>query len=341
MLRFSPSIERQFEADTGEARCRQFIRQNYIGLFIYHFFLVSDYRLVGDVFHLDLIMHFCVTTPMTFAAHLILAHNPPRWLRAGSETLVMAVVALTIIVVTCASRMPDRDILLFTTVLVVLFMIVMQGIEFFYAVAGCLAMFVMSVIAVITFTAFSSERMLMANSIMAGVMIFSLSGSYMLEHRTRTAYLLALRDRLRNRDLEIASLRDALTGIGNRRALDATLLRLLAQRGHEPWRASSILLLDIDQFKTFNDTNGHLAGDRCLKRVAGILASSVREDEGTVFRFGGEEFLVLLDDLPAPEGGLGCGTDPGARRRMPHPAGSGRHRFRDGQRRSRVGMPRA
>ena len=300
-LRFSPPIERQYEADTGEGRCRNMIRQNYIGLLVYHGFLLTDYRVIGDVFLLDLILHFCVMTPAAVATNLLLARCPPRWLRAGAQTLAMIVLALTIVVVTCASRMPDRDVLIFTIILVVLFMIVMQGVEFVYATAGCAAIFILFAFGMNTFEAHSTDRILMADSIMAGVMIFSLFGAYALEQRTRAGYLLTLRDRLRNEALEIASLRDALTGICNRRALDAALLRLLARRASDPSPTSSVLLLDIDHFKAFNDTNGHQAGDRCLQRVAAILTESVRSDEGKVYRFGGEEFLILLDDNPEAE----------------------------------------
>ncbi|WP_336486914.1 GGDEF domain-containing protein [Methylobacterium nigriterrae] len=297
LLRFSPPIERQFEQDTAENRCRHMIRQNYIGIVIYHFFLFSDQRVVGDVFQIDLLLHFAVMTPVMILTNLVLACRPRRWVRAGAEAAAVIVLTATIVVLTCQSRMPDRDIMLWTIVLVVLFMIVVQGIEFVYAVAASLAIFVIFAIGTATFETASADRILMTNSIMAGVMVFSLVGSYTLEHRQRTGYLLTLRDRLRNEVLEIASLRDALTGIGNRRALDAALLRLLARRGAGPVPASTVLLLDIDHFKAFNDGNGHQAGDRCLKRVAEILAGSVRSDEGTVYRFGGEEFLILLDGV--------------------------------------------
>ena len=133
-------------------------------------------------------------------------------------------------------------------------------------------------------------RVAVADAVFAGVVLFSLIGCYNLEFEQRTAYLLGLRERLRNEELERISRRDPLTGLGNRRALDAAVTRH-RERGARP---ISVLLVDIDFFKAFNDANGHLAGDDCLKRVAALIGGNAGLDR--VFRFGGEEFLVLLDE---------------------------------------------
>lgn len=84
---------------------------------------------------------------------------------------------------------------------------------------------------------------------------------------------------------------DPLTGLGNRRALER-LTALLETAGHR--KGVSALMLDIDDFKSYNDLYGHLAGDQCLKRVADIIVSSLRDEGDYPLRIGGEEFLVLL-----------------------------------------------
>lgn len=88
------------------------------------------------------------------------------------------------------------------------------------------------------------------------------------------------------------SLHDALTGIWNRRAFDERFERMWDEAA-ETGDVLALLLLDIDAFKVYNDTYGHLAGDACLERVANAIDKAVGGD-GMTARYGGEEFAVLL-----------------------------------------------
>lgn len=103
-----------------------------------------------------------------------------------------------------------------------------------------------------------------------------------------------------NQQLRIISSLDALTGIPNRRRLDEVLLELwsMAVDKQLPF---SIMMIDIDFFKLYNDTNGHLSGDRCLRAVAEVIDRCRRESFDFVARFGGEEFLFLAVDLNKEE----------------------------------------
>ncbi len=86
---------------------------------------------------------------------------------------------------------------------------------------------------------------------------------------------------------------DALTAVANRRRFNMTLvdeIRRAARTGND----LSLILVDIDYFKTFNDTYGHQQGDACLKAVANAIRGVVRRASDLVARFGGEEFAVLL-----------------------------------------------
>lgn len=93
--------------------------------------------------------------------------------------------------------------------------------------------------------------------------------------------------------LEKLSTVDELTEIGNRRGFEDLFLKewLRACRRAE---SISLLLIDIDYFKKYNDTCGHLEGDSCLRMVAGAIRSSLKRPEDFVARFGGEEFIVVL-----------------------------------------------
>ncbi len=95
--------------------------------------------------------------------------------------------------------------------------------------------------------------------------------------------------------MEHLSITDPLTNLRNRMYFN--------QRFSEEWdrceqlrQPLSVLMIDLDHFKSVNDTYGHMAGDECLKAVAQTLSAAVQDSIGTVARYGGEEFIVLLPD---------------------------------------------
>jgi diguanylate cyclase (GGDEF)-like protein len=90
---------------------------------------------------------------------------------------------------------------------------------------------------------------------------------------------------------------DALTGVANRRQFDDSLARewLRARRSGDP---VSLLMIDVDHFKLYNDLYGHPKGDVCLKHVTQALVSACKRPADLVARYGGEEFMILLPQTP-------------------------------------------
>ncbi len=95
--------------------------------------------------------------------------------------------------------------------------------------------------------------------------------------------------------VEELSLTDAMTGLYNRRHFD-TLLPKELKRSSREQQPLSLLILDIDHFKEYNDTYGHQQGDEALKAVANVINTSLNRCCDTAFRIGGEEFCVLLNN---------------------------------------------
>lgn len=98
-----------------------------------------------------------------------------------------------------------------------------------------------------------------------------------------------------NANLQKLSSLDGLTGISNRRRFDE-VLKAEWQRAIRHCTSISLILLDIDFFKLFNDAYGHQRGDDCLKQVARVLEESIQRETDVVARYGGEEFAVILPE---------------------------------------------
>ncbi len=122
----------------------------------------------------------------------------------------------------------------------------------------------------------------------------------------RAALEQEVRDRIANRtdalerrigSLQLQATRDALTGLGNRRGMDAELPRVI-----EAFKSNSVdtalLMIDVDNFKSLNDTLGHAAGDQLLKEIGQLIRSTLRGKD-QAYRCGGDEFVVLLHSCDA------------------------------------------
>jgi diguanylate cyclase (GGDEF)-like protein len=142
--------------------------------------------------------------------------------------------------------------------------------------------------------AFAADR-LDAVTLIAGQLAVSLDNTLLyasLERKVadRTSELENL-----NRKLEVLSVTDALTGLPNRRRFNEAL--------HDEWQRAmrtgqpiGLAMIDIDQFKLYNDHYGHLGGDDCLRRVATAIGEQLSRGSDLAARYGGEEFVLLLPD---------------------------------------------
>jgi len=118
----------------------------------------------------------------------------------------------------------------------------------------------------------------------------------------KTTYDMSRKLAERSRAFELVSQTDGLTGLFNRRYWEHLLIREFERcsQGDTPAQAC-LLLLDLDHFKSINDTHGHLVGDEVLRRFASLLRSNLRQQDA-IGRYGGEEFVVILRDTAAAEG---------------------------------------
>jgi diguanylate cyclase (GGDEF)-like protein len=292
-LRFSQQLESAFEQEVAKERWRQLAFGGLFGIILYDLFLVTDWLVSPETFATAVWVRLGVVTPVGLLLVASLYLNPTVVVR---EFLVAAggvgLGAVSLLYLMLISPSAQQEAQHQAIILILLFVTMVQRVRFWWATAACLSCFAIHAIGLAMMPSYSFEFQMSANAVFACAVVLTLFASYVLERETRMNYLLSLRGRFQRRDLDMKSQRDPLTGLRNRRSLDEAIETCdQASVGGEEL---AVILLDIDHFKSFNDTAGHQAGDVCLKRVAAIIQSELRDYSDDVFRFGGEEFIVIL-----------------------------------------------
>jgi diguanylate cyclase (GGDEF)-like protein len=300
VLRFGMPLERWYNEDTAQSRLRSVTLAVTVGGLFIMLFLVSDYALMPDVFIRAVILRGLVTS-LVVTAGLFWVHRTKSV--AARESVVVAVGLLTELIsvyLLVKSRSPYCGSYLGSTFLIMLYVNIAGQPRFPYAViatSGCLATVFASLILISGIPAPVGLWLAVVN-ITAGAL--TLVSNFQLERQARQHYLMTMQEQLRsehlatnNFELKNLSEEDPLTGLYNRRALehrfdDAFNLSRFRQT------PISVLMIDVDHFKAYNDHFGHPMGDKCLKTIATILMDKARGGSDLVARYGGEEFIIVM-----------------------------------------------
>ena len=294
-LRFPRAIEAAFEAETGAQRSRGLFWRGLLALLLFNAFLLSDWWVTPDVFGTALIIRLGVATPVYLALTAVLWRNPVAWLRESIELFSSVLAAATTAVLLLLSHAPLHEAQHHLIILVLLFAAMVQRIRFYYLLVGAVLGTLLYAALLLALDDLSFAVRINDAMAFGGATALALLAGYSIEREFRLNFLESLREHLLNERLASLSRQDALTGLANRRSLNEVLGAM--ETGPSVPLSLGMLLFDIDYFKLYNDTVGHLAGDVCIKRVAGIIRAELRERADMAFRFGGEEFLVLLPDV--------------------------------------------
>jgi diguanylate cyclase (GGDEF)-like protein len=136
-------------------------------------------------------------------------------------------------------------------------------------------------------------------------------------------------DRDLRAELSELSITDSLTGLFNQRHFYNRLKEELA-RAKRQYRPFSLILLDLDDFKAYNDTYGHLAGDEVLRSFGGIISRLIREGADSGFRYGGDEFGIILTEADGNMAEVICGRIKKALEKEEYNASLGYSTFSEG-----------
>lgn len=279
------------------------------GIILYNLYVFVDISLVPEIIWLDLTVRLMIITPLLFlyfpARYYAIRMRPDGVAHEVLHGLGCMLVVASIMFIYANAQTSSASEYYVGIVTVVLYMNTIHRKPFSLAVmgtVGCMAVFIVGMEYV---TVTSEVAKLPAIMCSAGISAVSLFAAYRIEQVERKDYLASLREKTllqriqsANHELQQLSNTDQLTGIRNRRSFEEAANGASVSSG----RPRALILLDVDYFKNYNDAEGHVAGDDCLRRIAGRLRGALRRDDGDrsfIARYGGEEFVVLLADCTA------------------------------------------
>jgi len=307
-LRFSAQLEARFETDTAALRRRHLVIAGAIALLVYDLFLFNDSLVRPEALAVAATLRLAIMTPYGLLVLWLIHHGvQPR----GREALMASTVTVAVTVSSCifvASTSPGAIFDPFAFSLIFLAANIVYPLRFTHALFTSLVNLLIAAAFIIAYAPMPMEAKLFALALLMGTAVFTLLANYRLEASERRSYLLLLCETLRseaalqiNETLTIISNTDPLTKLANRRRFEEVYGSIWVDAARAR-RSIAVLMIDIDNFKRYNDCFGHPAGDRCLRIVAEAMREQLRSGD-FLARLGGEEFVALLDGCDAAEAG--------------------------------------
>lgn len=300
-LRFPPALEQAYMRDTQPSRIRVLQGTGVAIAFLMNLFLVSDLAMVPDMLDQALLLRSWLYTPGILGGLWLLGRIRGvlmRELFVAQAGLAAGVIQVFLCV---SSQSPHALAYMVGLTMVVFFSNVYSRLRFWVALPVNAIYLVMFTVGVWLFPSANLALVIPMALMLVSTCMFTLYYLYTMEHEERHNYLLGQRQRVlgdaltrANEELERVSRTDALTQVANRRHFDEAIAQTWerARRSHQE---VSLLMLDVDHFKLYNDHHGHPAGDACLIQVAQVLRQCLRRPGDLLARYGGEEFIAVLD----------------------------------------------
>jgi diguanylate cyclase (GGDEF)-like protein len=290
-LRFDVALESEFRAYYWTTYRRGIRIGLWCGAALFAVFGIRDVHLLPpQVWHWTLLIRFGVMVPALLAAipMTLRPQLPTRsalfiWL---AMYFVIGGLAAAILV----SQSFGHPIPYEGLILVIFFAYFLGGLRFYRALACCVTVTI-AYLLLSRWQGMAGEEVGVRSYYLLVTNALGIIGGYANEHLLRRVFLT-------ERIAEFRATHDSLTLIHNRRAGMDHLARVWRQAAREKVPLT-VVMLDVDHFKAFNDANGHIAGDECLVEIARTLDQRMRRPLDMVTRFGGEEFMVIAYDTGA------------------------------------------
>lgn len=294
-LRFAKPIDSQYDSEQAATRVQEIRHAIYFGLILYNFSNISSIALLPDLMQLSIIFKALLVTPVSLFLAWMIGKTTPQW----TERLVLAGIINAYLLPLFVFWLTNSPSGLFTfgeLFLTIAYANMVLTLRFRYAVIFTGICVVMSLIALLTKPGLDPALQLAFSVQILMACAFGIYANYLSETRRCMDYLAKLEAALQATTAEEArqqsheqSRTDALTELPNRLYLQERL----AQCFNEHY-SITVMMIDIDFFKPYNDTLGHPEGDRCLQEIGRLFAAAGIAPNIFCARYGGEEFILAL-----------------------------------------------
>jgi diguanylate cyclase (GGDEF)-like protein len=308
-LRFDDAQEHAFQQANALPRLKHFVISGAISLVNFNAFLLVDAMLVPDVLEQAVLLRLFLFTPLGAAfiwlcwRYRSVVLTMPPWLMEAGVAAYGVVAGLTIAMLLHQTHSPYVYAYHAGFVAVLLYGNLVQRLRFASAVPFTVTILMIHYHAAWTGPAMPEQVKWPMLAFVSAMAFYTLLTNHRLEHEERQRFVQLsraqlLRGQLKDSraQLEVVSRLDALTGVANRRGFDIHLQNIAGQQRTDG-AGMALLMVDVDNFKAFNDRYGHPAGDECLRLVAKELDSRLPKSDALVARWGGEEFVLLVPGM--------------------------------------------
>jgi diguanylate cyclase (GGDEF)-like protein len=306
-LIFPRELEYQYQRASAKARLHDFLRTGVLALFVFNVFLPVDYLLANDVWHFALWLRLGLFTPICAAVIVLcwawrtpILQKTPPWVHEAMVVLSGLFAGACLSYIVASSRSPLVQYYHIGLMVVVTYGTMVQRLRFWPALVFSGLLYALHIHDVSQVATLNPRLLPPMVALVGATVVFTLMINYGTDRAERRNYLLALRRKAILEELGSVHQRlsqlarvDPLTGLYNRRHVNEFVEQAWRRAAHSG-ESLSIIMLDVDHFKAYNDHYGHPEGDRCLTQVANALADCARSPLDMIGRYGGEEFIAVL-----------------------------------------------
>jgi diguanylate cyclase (GGDEF)-like protein len=299
-LRFPQTIECFFNAYDREKRQQRYIFLGICAIVLYDLYCIGDKIMLPDIYRTAWFTRLGIITPLMLLTILLVGVKRVTAFQDVFASLTVMTATFGVLYILKSSAHPNVEHYHTGILVIVMFGNIAVRLRFFYSLVSSVIIFVAYVHFSYHHSHMSIDMVHNSSLILLTTIIVSMIANYQMEKESRREYLLTVLQGIdsqklseANKKLELLSISDSLTGLSNRRYFDETL--------QVEWKSAirsqygiSMIFLDIDNFKAYNDTYGHPAGDTCLKSIGHVIRESIHRPRDLAARYGGEEFVVLL-----------------------------------------------